>query len=63
VWGKRAPPAHDNGLAKDKDSARNQHLASLFLGGTDPVRHKAVNELNNNYVLGKDVCPDDVSPM
>jgi len=34
----------------------------LFLGGTDQARHKAaVDELNNNCVLGKDVHPADVS--
>jgi len=33
VWGKRVPPCHDNDNAKDKESACNQHLASLFLEG------------------------------
>jgi len=62
VWGKLVPPCHENGTAKDKESARNQCLASLFLGGTDQARHKAaVDELNNNCVLGKDVYPPDVS--
>ena len=61
VWGKLVPPCHENDNEKDKESARNQCLASLFLGGTDPARYKtAVDELNNNYVLGKDVCPADV---
>jgi len=61
VWGKLVPPCHENDNAKDKESARNQYLASLFLGGTDQARYKAaVDELNNNYVLGKDVHPADV---
>jgi len=61
VWGKLVPPCHENDNAKEKESARNQCLASLFLGGTDQARHKAaVDELNNNCVLGKDVCPADV---
>jgi len=61
VWGKLVPPCHDNDNTNDKESARNQHLASLFLGGTDQARYKAtVDELNNNCVLGKDVHPDDV---
>jgi len=61
VWGKLVPPCHESDNAKEKESARNQHLASLFLGGTDQARYKAaVNELNNNYVLGKDVHPADV---
>jgi len=52
---------HDNDNAKDKESAHNQCLASLFLGGTDQACYRAaVDELNNNYVLGKDVCPADV---
>jgi len=61
VWGKLVPPCHENDSAKEKESARNQYLASLFLGGTDQARYKAaVDELNNNYVLGKDVYPADV---
>jgi len=33
----------------------------LFLGGTDQARHKiAVDDLNDNCVLGKDVHPADV---
>jgi len=61
VWGKLVPPCHENDNAKDKESARNQYLASLFLGGTDQARYKAaVDELNNNYVLSKDVYPADV---
>jgi len=61
VLGKLVPPCHDNDNAKDKESAHNQHLASLFLGGTDQARHKAaVDELNNNCVLGKDLYPADV---
>jgi len=61
VWGKLVPPCHENDNAKDKESARNQCLASLFLGGMDQARCKAaVEELNNNYVLRKDVCPADV---
>jgi len=38
VWGKLVPPCHENDNAKDQESARNQHLASLFLGGTDQAR-------------------------
>jgi len=61
VWGKLVPPCHDNDNAKDKESACNQHSASLFLGGTDQARHKAAaDELNNNCVLGKDVHPAGV---
>jgi len=61
VWGKLVPPCHDNDNAKDKESACNQCLASLFLGGTDQACYKAaVDELNNNYVLSKDVYPADV---
>jgi len=58
---KLVPPCHESDNEKDKESARNQHLASLFLGGTDQARYKtAVDELNNKCVLGKDVCPADV---
>jgi len=61
VWGKLVPPCHENDIDKEKESARNQCLASLFLGGTDQARCKtAVDELNDNYVLGKDVHPPDV---
>jgi len=61
VWGKLVPPCHENDSAKEKETARNQYLASLFLGGTDQARYKgAVDELNNNYVLGKDMYPADV---
>jgi len=61
VWGKLVPPCHENDNKKDKESACNQCLASLFLGGTDQARYKAaVDELNNNCVLSKDVYPADV---
>jgi len=61
VWGKLVPPCHESDNAKEKESARNQYLASLFLGGTEQARYKAaVDELNNNYVLSKDVYPADV---
>jgi len=61
VWGKLIRPCHENDNAKDEESARNQHLASLFLGGTVQARCKAaVDELNNNCVLGMDVHPADV---
>jgi len=61
VWGKLVPPCHENDNAKEQGSARNQHLATLFLGGTDQARYKAaVDELNDNYVLGKNVHPADV---
>jgi len=49
VWGKLIPPCHEGNDEKDKALARNQYLASLFLGGTDQARHKAaVDELNDN---------------
>jgi len=61
AWGKLVPPCHDNDHKKDKKSACNQCLASLFLGGTDQARCKAaVDDLNNICVLGKDVHPADV---
>jgi len=61
VWGKLVPPCHESDNTKEKESARNQCLASLFLGGMDQARCKAaVDELNNNCVLGKDVHPADV---
>jgi len=62
VWDKLVPPCHENNNKKDKEAARNQCLASSFLGGTDQACYKtAVDELNDNCVLGKDVCPADVS--
>jgi len=61
VWGKFVPSCHESDSAKEQESACNQCLASLFLGGTDQARYKgAVDELNNNCVLGKDVHPADV---
>jgi len=60
VWGKLVPPCHENDSEKEKESAPNQHLASLFLGGTDQARCKAaVDGSNDNCVLGKDVHPAD----
>jgi len=61
VWGKLVPPCHESDKAKEKESARNHHLASLFLEGTGQARCKAaVDELNSNHVLGEDVHPADV---
>jgi len=60
VCGKLVPPCHENDSRKDKESVRNQHLASLFLGGIDQARYKAaIDESNDNCVLGKDVNPAD----
>jgi len=61
AWGKLVPPCHESDNAKEKESAHNRCLASLFLGGTDQARCKvAVDELNDNCAIDKDVCPADV---
>ena len=61
VIGNLLPPKLNKGDKDDKAAACNQYLASLFLGGVDLGCYKAaVDELNNNYILGKDVYPADI---
>ena len=56
-------------LMKDKQEdeqteARNRYLACLFLAGVDRIRHQdVVNDLNNDFILGKVTYPADTSGM
>ena len=62
VWGKLVPPILEKASEKEKEAGRNQYLATLFLGGLYRPRYQAaVDELNNNFVHGRDDYPKDVA--
>ena len=64
VWGQMTPQ-----LLKDKSddvqtAARDRYLACLFLAGVDRKRYQhVVNDLNNDFILGKVTYPADTSGM
>jgi hypothetical protein len=64
VWGPLIP-AKMKGKALDvQEKARNKYLACVFLAGVDKIRYeKAVNELNNDFLLGAVSYPDDIAGM
>ncbi|KAL7568097.1 hypothetical protein ACA910_020811 [Epithemia clementina (nom. ined.)] len=53
------------GKAKDEqEKARSKYLACVFLAGVDCARYKsAVDDLNNDFLLGTVHYPDDVTGM
>ncbi|KAL7560198.1 hypothetical protein ACA910_003282 [Epithemia clementina (nom. ined.)] len=53
------------GKAKDEqEKARSKYLACVFLAGVDRARYKsAVDDLNNDFLLGTVHYPDDVTGM
>ena len=64
-WGGPLIPREAHGKATDvQDSTRNKYYACLFLAGVDKGRYKkALDELNNDFLLGKINYPEDVAGM
>jgi hypothetical protein len=51
-------------LTEEQDKARNKFLACVFLAGVNKGRYeKAMNELNNDFLLGAVSYPEDVPAM
>jgi hypothetical protein len=60
VWGPLIPAK----MKGKPEKARNKYLACVFLAGVDKTRYeKAVNKLNNDFILGAVSCPDDIPGM
>lgn len=54
----------DSELNRDKEAAREDYLAMMFLSGADKVRYwKLWDELSNNYAKGIDNYPSSVDRM
>jgi len=64
VWGKLIPNKMKGKPTDDQDKARNKYLACVFLAGVDKSKYgKAVNDLNNDFLLGSISYPEDVGSM
>ncbi len=64
VWGRLTPPNWQDKSEAEQDDARNRYLACVFLAGVDRVRYKeVVNDLNNDFILGKATYPADTTGM
>jgi hypothetical protein len=65
VWGELIPRKYnEQDLDQIQKPARDQFLACLFLAGVDRDRYRAViDDLNNEFILGKVNYPKDVPSM
>ena len=64
VWGKMIPSIMSDKKPKEQAIAREKYLACLFLAGVTKSRFKdVVDDLNNDFVLGKVTYPADTSAM
>jgi hypothetical protein len=64
VWGKLIPFESAQKDPKEQNTERDKFLACLFLAGVDRDRYKRViDELNNEFILGKVHYPEDVPSM
>jgi hypothetical protein len=63
-WGPLIPSMMKGKALTDQDKARDKFLACLFLNGADRERFKqVVNNLNNDFILGKISYPEDAAGM
>jgi hypothetical protein len=64
VWGKMTPETmHSKAETAQKD-AREKYLACVFLAGVDRERNTTViDDLNNDFLVGKVTYPSDTSAM
>jgi hypothetical protein len=65
IWGELYPRKKvGESIEQVQKPARDAFLACLFLAGVDRNRYKSViDELNNEFVLGKEIYPKDVPGM
>lgn len=64
VWGKMIPQIENDKNTSEQNEARDKYLACVFLAGVDRQRHKdVIDELNNDFLLGKVNYPSDTSGM
>lgn len=64
IWGQLVPFKLKDRNETEQNEGRNKFLACLFLAGVDRERwKKVVDDLNNDFVLGKENYPKDVPDM
>jgi len=64
VWGLMTPQIMKSKSSDEQIEARDKYLACLFLAGVDRIRYQdVVNDLNNDFILGKVSYPADTSGM
>ena len=64
VWGKMTPEIMNSKTDTEQNEARDKYLACVFLAGVDRERHmNVIDDLNNDFLLGKVTYPSDASAM
>jgi len=64
VWGQLIPNKMKGKPVSEQEKARNKYLACVFLAGVDKSKYgKAVDDLNNDFLLGAVSYPEDVPSM
>jgi hypothetical protein len=64
VWGELIPHKMKGKAVVNQEKARDKFLACVFLAGVDGNRYgTAVDDLNNDFLLGTVSFPDDVPGM
>ncbi|KAL7576381.1 hypothetical protein ACA910_018190 [Epithemia clementina (nom. ined.)] len=64
VWGKMIPNKMKGKAKDEQEKARCKYLACVFLAGVDRAQYKsAMDDLNNDFLLGTVHYPDDVTGM
>lgn len=62
VWGDMTPMKMNG--KKEQDAAREKYLACVFLAGVNRGRYEnVIDDLNNDFLLGKVTYPSDTSAM
>ena len=64
IWGKMIPQKSKGKATSEQEKARDMYLACVFLAGVDRTRYReAMDEFNNDYVVGNIMYPKDVTSM
>jgi hypothetical protein len=64
VWGLLVPHKMKGQLLTEQEKGRSKFMACLFLGAVDRARYKqAIDDLNNDYLLGNINYPEGVGGM
>ena len=64
VWGKMMPTIMNDKTDTEQEEAREKYLACVFLAGVDRERYtNVIDDLNNDFLLGKVTYPSDASAM
>jgi hypothetical protein len=64
VWGKMTPEIMNTENETNQNAARERYLACVFLAGVHKERYMhVIDDLNNDFLLGKVTYPNDTSAM